>query len=313
MGAAAHARVSPAAARALCVLAALALAGCGLGPGTAPRGVQLEITQGFGSQSIRTIAAPSIGGADTAMRLLERNATVTTRYGGGFVQSINGLSGGQAHGDPIDWFYYVNGIEATIGAASTLLHQGDHVWWDRHDWGAAEFVPAVVGSFPEPFLDGNGGKRLPTRVECIDPAGQACSVVSRALSGFGIPAARGGIGLAESNESLRVLVGPWSALRSDQAAARLGAGSQTSGVFARFSGATLQLLDVHGHVARSAGTGAGLVAATRVGSQPPVWFVTGTDAAGVAAAAQAFDAGTLHDHFAVAAVSGADIPLPVAP
>ena len=61
---------------------------------------------------------------------------------------------------------------------------------------------------------------------------------------------------------------------------------------------------------RSAGAGAGLIAATRYMSQPPVWYVTGTDAAGVAAAVQAFDAGTLDDHFAIAVVDDVAIPLP---
>jgi hypothetical protein len=45
-------------------------------------------------------------------------------------------------------------------------------------------------------------------------------------------------------------------------------------------------------------------------NQPPVWFVTGTDAAGVAAAVQAFNADTLDQHFAVAVIGGVAIPLP---
>jgi hypothetical protein len=43
-----------------------------------------------------------------------------------------------------------------------------------------------------------------------------------------------------------------------------------------------------------------------MGGQPPVWFVTGTDAAGVAAAVSAFNAGTLDQHFALAVVDGAE-------
>ena len=49
---------------------------------------------------------------------------------------------------------------------------------------------------------------------------------------------------------------------------------------------------------------------TRFGNQPPVWFVTGTDDAGVAAAVQAFNAATLDQHFAVAVLGGEAIPLP---
>jgi hypothetical protein len=289
------------------------VAGCGLGPGRTPSGVSLQITENFGARAIRLLSVPRIVGRDTVLRLLERNATITTRYGGGFVQSIDGLAGGHQGSRPIDWFYYVNGIEATKGAAATLLHNGDHVWWDRHDWAATDDVPAVVGSFPEPFLDGEGGKRLPTRIECSDPAAAPCAAVSHALTRIGIPAARGGIGLAEYNESLRVLVGPWSALRVDPTAAELGKGPQVSGIYARFEGGgtALALLGEDGHIARTVGAGAGLVAATRLGSAPPVWLVTGTDAAGVAAAAQAFDAGTLQNRFAVAVVNEVGVPLPV--
>src|SRR5215211_8237825 len=122
------------------------------------------------------------------LRLLQRNAKVTTRFGGGFVQSIDGVAGGRSGGRPFDWFYYVNGVEASQGAAATRLHPGDRVWWDRHDWGAAQRVPAVVGSFPEPFLHGIGGRRLPVRVECVDPSAPACDTVFERLAGLGVPA-----------------------------------------------------------------------------------------------------------------------------
>ena len=51
------------------------------------------------------------------MRLLQRKYDVKTRYGGGFVQEIDGVAGGREDGRRVDWFYYVNGIEATVGAA----------------------------------------------------------------------------------------------------------------------------------------------------------------------------------------------------
>ena len=115
------------------------------------------------------------------MSLLMRNEPVATRFGGGFVQSIDGLSGGQEGARPVDWFYYVNGIEAGRGAADTNVHAGDHIWWDRHDWSQTEHVPAVVGSFPEPFLNGVEGKRLPVRVECSTVPAPACHTVAARL------------------------------------------------------------------------------------------------------------------------------------
>ena len=121
------------------------------------------------------------------MRLLQRNAKVATRFGGGFVQSIDGLAGGRSAGRQLDWFYYVNGVEASRGAAATRLRGGDRVWWDRHDWSAAMRVPAVVGSFPEPFVHGIDGKRLPVRVECAAPGSAPCRQVSQRLASYACP------------------------------------------------------------------------------------------------------------------------------
>ena len=40
-------------------------------------------------------------------------------------------------------------------------------------------VPAVVGSYPEPFLHGIDGRRLPTRIECTEPKSAAwCSTIA---------------------------------------------------------------------------------------------------------------------------------------
>jgi len=98
----------------------------------------------------------------TAMQGLMRVAHVQTRYAGRFVQSIDGVSGSLTREQ--DWFYFVNGYEADRGAAEYRLHPGDVEWWDYRSWKHAEHVPVVVGAFPEPFLHGYDGKRLPAVV-----------------------------------------------------------------------------------------------------------------------------------------------------
>jgi len=298
--------------------AALALAatvsGCGLGAGKTPSGASLLVTQNFGAQTILQTSRPKVTGADTVMRLLERNASVTTRYGGGFVESIDGRSGGSEDGQPDDWFYYVNGVQAGKGAAATKVHSGDHIWWDRHIWGATESIPAVVGAYPEPFVDGYGGTQYPTRVECTQTSSKACTGVYDALARQGVIDGLGCLDCAEYNLSLRVLVGPYSTLVDDATADLLEQGPSTSGVYARFvdGGRKLELLNQIGEIVKTLGPGAGLVAATRLRGAPPVWFVTGTDYAGVAAAEAAFTAGTLDGHFAVAVANYIAEPLPLA-
>jgi hypothetical protein len=294
----------------------VALAGCGLGAGGSSKGggVHLTVSRNFGAESIRATGQKKIPAGETVMRLLERKLDVKTRYGGGFVQEIDGISGGRRSGRPVDWFYYVNGIEAENGAAARRLSPGDRVWWDHHDWGAAMRIPAVVGSYPEPFVSGTGGKLIPVRIDCAEGSQRSCDEVRTRLEDAG--AKVGGMSTVGSQAEggvLRLLVGPWSAIRRDPAARRLEGGPKVSGVFALPSpkGDHLALLDPRGVKVRSLGAGSGLVAATRFLDQQPTWVVTGTDAVGVDAAAAALDETRLKDHFAVAIENGSGIPLPL--
>jgi hypothetical protein len=299
------------------VALAATVAGCGLGAGPKASETELLVSKDFGAEPIVQTDQPKIGGSDTVMRLLQRNAPkVTTRFGGNFVQSIDGVSGGGGGGS-VDWFFYVNGIEGDKGATSIKVHQGDRVWWDHHNWGVTDDVPAVVGSFPEPFLHGVDGRRLPTRVECSAPQSSACETVAGKLSELGQVAARGGVGNSFVVDTLRILVGPWRALRGESTAKLLERGPAGSGVYAKpaADGKSIALLDDAGHVTRTLGADTGLIAATRVRDvkddvSDPVWIVTGTDDAGVAAAADALDEGALNGHFAVAVSGGKPIGLP---
>jgi Domain of unknown function (DUF4430) len=291
--------------------AAAIAAGCGLGPGRGTSNVTLTVTHNFGTGQLATISRAHVPGSETVMRMLERAFHVQTRYGGGFVESINGLSGDSARHD---WFFYVNGIEAKVGAAGTAVHRGDRIWWDLHDWQATDSVPAVVGSFPEPFLHGTGGRRLPTTIECAPDASAPCSRVSASLKAAGVPVASQLLGTGSGNASLAVLVGTWRDMRGVIAAGLIAKGPAASGVYARFAGtrgSALELLDPSAHVARTLGPGAGLIAATRDQVSEPTWLVTGTDLAGVSAAAAALTPAHLRNRFALAVDNGADLPVPV--
>jgi len=295
----------------LAILLALALAGCGAGAATAPTGVTVLVTNGFGAQAVLASAKPRVGAADSALRMLERNARVRTGDRGSVVASIDALAAGAGAG----WFVYVNGVAGRGRPGRIALHDGDQVWWDRHERGAASSIPAVVGAFPEPFVRGVGGRRLPLRIECTTGETRPCNAIQNVFAGLRLLASEGCLLCSQYNESLRVVVGPWWALGADPAALLLGQRPAASGVYARFTdhGRRLELLDTAGAVVRTLGSGAGLIAATRYSGQPPVWYVTGTDRAGVAAAAQAFNAATLDQHFAIAVADGAAIPLPDSP
>jgi hypothetical protein len=294
------------------VLATLvACGGCGLGPGPGTKSVSVTVTRGFGGHQVKAVSSAKVPGSQTVMRMLERSFRISTRYGGGFVESIDGLAPTGAHND---WFYYVNGVQASKGAATTAVHAGDHIWWDLHDWSATETIPAVVGSFPEPFTTGIAGKRYPVTLECASNVGPACTQVDKALRAVHIPVSSQLLGTGSGPDTLGVVVGTWSEIHSEVAAELVAHGPGASGVYARFSdtqGRALQLLDPSGRVAQTLTAGAGLVAATADTSSVPTWMITGTDTAGVLAAARALTPQSLHDHFAVAVDGSHVLPVPL--
>jgi hypothetical protein len=258
---------------------AVLLAGCGVGQTGHQAPATLTVTRDFGASVVREVQAE--GGA-----------------------TVGALVRGEPRGAR-----FVNGVAADD---DTKVHGGDHVWADA----AATIArtPAVVGSFPEPFLHGIDGKRLPVRIECADARGAVCRQIADRLAAYDLPAARGGLQTARAPETLRVLVGPWSALRLDPAVNPLERGPRASGVYARMApdGRSIAVLDAGGRSVRTLGAGSGLVAATKRTDERPTWVVTGTDPAGVASAARAFEEGTLEHRFAVAVSRDLPVALPAA-
>ncbi len=300
------------------------VSGCGPGAGPATTNVAVDVTRDFGSRPVAQIMSARVPGRETVIELLERELHVAARYGNNFVESIDGFTGTADHRD---WFYYVNGIQASAGAGTTAVRAGDRIWWDLHDWSVTDSIPAVVGSYPEPFTQGGGRHHTP--LSCAADVQAACSAVARALSRAGVTVARLVLG-ADSAASGRasgvaadaaqghpaIVVGTGSDLVSVPAARLIAAGPKASGVYVRFGSGdrTLELLDPAGRLVATLGGGAGLVAATAVGGVgPPTWVITGTDPAGVDAAARALDPARLRNVFALAIAGGRSLPVPVHP
>ncbi|MET0305509.1 MAG: DUF4430 domain-containing protein [Solirubrobacterales bacterium] len=302
-------RRSVAIAIALLLGAAVATAGCGVGPGGEVGEVSLTVTRDYGAEPVLPAVTDDASESDTVMRVLDRGAEIETRYGGGFVSSIEGLAEAEEEGRRYDWFFYVNGVESPVGAADFALDGGEAIWWDYRAWSAASRVPAVVGAWPQPLTGGYEGKPHSVTLECRG-APVACATVRRRLGDAGIAPVQG-----SPDDAIRVLVGPWAQLRDDPAARQLEQGPQTSGVFADVAataaGYRLRGLDESGEPARGFGPDAGLVAATRRYEAPPVWIVSGATPAGALAAAQLLGAAQLRDHYAVATEDGEETPLPV--
>lgn len=296
------------------IVAAVLLAGCGIGGGSGTTNAGVTVSVDFGSRVIGSATQKHVPGSETVVSLLQRYFHVSTRYGGGYVESINGNAGNSGRRD---WFYYVNGILAPKGAAATDVNQGDQIWWDLHDWSVTDTVPAVVGSYPEPFANGIGGKLLPTVLACGQDVQQACKTVAASLTKAGVKVAYQALGTGSGSDSLAVVVGTWNELKGVIAAELIHAGPAHSGVYAQFTGSQGQGIDLEdptGAVVRTLHGSAGMIAATEQPSlNQPTWLVTGTDVAGVNAAAAALTPAKLSHHFAVAVTGSKVIPIPVSP
>jgi hypothetical protein len=145
--------------RPLAALAVLVLlAGCG-GAGGEEGTATLWVTRDRGAD---LLLEAEVEAGQTLMRALDSKVDLETRYGGRYVQAIDGLEGnleGQR-----DWFWFVNGYEGDRSASAYRLRDGDVAWLDYRAWEREGEARVVVGSFPEPFLHGYGGRTRPAVV-----------------------------------------------------------------------------------------------------------------------------------------------------
>ncbi|HHY92091.1 MAG TPA: DUF4430 domain-containing protein, partial [Firmicutes bacterium] len=185
-----------------------------------------------------------------------------------------------------DWFYWVNGILAGIGAGEFPARPGDIVWWDFHPWNRTAFLPAVVGAYPEPFVRGYTGKAAAARVIYSAEAAEEVQAVARALAAAGAPKpellAYGRASLLKRSAPT-LLVATWPEVKDDEELAGLLKNWRRTGLYLTFSGAELVPLRADGKADSRCGAGSGVIAAT--GSGPgdvsPLWLILGTDAVGL--------------------------------
>jgi hypothetical protein len=288
-----------------------AVAGCGFGASPGTKNASVLVSANFGSNVVGRVVEKNIPASESVISLLKRDFKVITGDGGASVESVDGR---RASGS-LKWSFYVNGIQPAKNALATDVQKGDHIWWDLHDSSVNNSIAAVVGSYPEPFTNGIGGKEFPTLLNCAPNAQTACNIVGESLHRAGVKAADQVLGVGSGSDSLAVVVGTWSQVKNVIAAQLIAAGPRYSGVYGQFvgrQGQALELDDAQGDIERTLPGNVGLIAATgneRLGQ--PTWFVTGTDNAGVVAAARAFTAAKLDGHFAVAISHGRVTGLPV--
>ena len=222
-----------------------------------------------------------------------------------------GSRGGRENGRPVDWFYYVNGDRVGRRRRRRASSRRATACGGTTTTGARRCaIPAVVGSFPEPFTSAARGKKIPIRIDCADDAVKRRATRSgkRLEAAGALVGGTGTVGTRAGPEVLRLLVGRWTEVRArpDRRADRAGAeGLGRVRAAEQATASAIALLDSRGRTVRTLGAGAGLVAATQLRStrSRPGWSPAPTTWAS-RRRRRRWSRTRLEDHFAVAVAEG---------
>ena len=266
----------------------VAAGGCGIGPGDASEG-EANLTRHprlrrRADRSTATLNDPTRRTPSSASSTRRRTSRPPTAATSSIRSTASPAAPSTAAAE--DWFFFVNGIYSDIGAGEAKVHAGDRIWWDYRDWAEAYRVPAVVGSWPEPFLARTS--RASTRhgassASPTDAAMRRCRLprLSRRRRRL-----RRATTVAKPDDAprrpSRARRRPGIGVRDDPAAAQIENGPGTSGVYARIAACdSAKRLRAFDRSAPTASRGqqladAGLVAAVRENEDQPTWVVTAT-------------------------------------
>ena len=221
---------------------------------------ELTVSRNFGAEELGHSERKTIPGGETVMRQLQRKFTVETRYGGGFVQEIDGVAGGRRSGRPVDWFYLRERHRGGLrrGVAAALARR-----------------PRVVGP-PRLGRARCASRRSSARSRSRSPrrrrarrsrsgstarsdARRECREVRERLEDEGAQVGGSGtLGTRAGPEVLRLLVGRWSEVRVDPTAAAARAGAEGLGRVRAArprTGSSFELLDPRGQAGAHARPG----------------------------------------------------------
>ncbi|SHJ87712.1 DUF4430 domain-containing protein [Paramaledivibacter caminithermalis] len=256
-----------------------------------PYHVNLVVTRDFGHTKI---FGKNVGLVkdEVGMEVMFRNLDIQTAYGGGFVNAINGLESKftfytGAEREKMDWFYWVNGILAPVGIAEYRPQPDDVIWWDYHDWSTSMFIPAVIGSYPQPFKNGFGGKNPGTVIMYTEDFEQEAQKLKASLIDKGVKE----VEITPYNQSVLgkikkyyILLGKWKDLSNDsKLLQKINTKNKLIGFYVKFHEDKLYSLNFKGKVIKVYDEKAGVIHAhsSGMGSTKPIWLVTGIDDEGV--------------------------------
>ena len=229
---------------------------------------------------------------EVGMEVMFRNLDIKTAYGGGFVNAINGLESKYtfytgSDRKNLDWFYWVNGIMAPVGVAEYRPQPGDEIWWDYHNWDITMFIPAVVGSYPQPFKSGFGGKNPGTVIMYTEAFKEGAQQLKQNLLDKGvkeIDVAGYDPSVLEKPDKYYILLGTWEELsEGSKLLQKTNQKNKLIGVYVKFADGKMHALNFRGQTVKTFDGTAGAVYAYApgVGALKPAWLVTGIGQGGV--------------------------------
>lgn len=271
----------------LIAISLILLSGCSVRKESAvdkPLAVQLTVSRDFSSENIfdKQILVEA---GETVLDILEKNLEVETSAGG-FVNGINGFKSSIQEQSGKDWFYYVNGTASNCSSKDYHLKAGDKVLWDYHKWDGNSFIPAIIGSYPEPFINGFQGKTKGTRIYYADACKNEALRIKKSLEGLKVK----NISEAPLDESFEtedgfpsIIIGEYGSLVRNKNIAKLLSNGENKGIFVRFGKKEIELLDYSGLVKRASESSAGVLcaAAGSLGDTAPVWIITSIEHKGI--------------------------------
>jgi hypothetical protein len=280
---------------------ALAATGAPTRDPVSPDEVRIVVSRSFGATTLRDARLPYEAGI-TVMRALASVADVETAYGGGFVAAINGVKSPRATtSDRRDWFYWVDGRMAEVGAGNYRLKGGETIWWDYHPWQGAGYIPVVVQAWPAPWTAG------PLTLHAQEAAGP----VADWARGVGLtPAQR--LPLTERPTGPALVAATVAEAEQCEWLRDLLSDGSEAGIFVTIDGGTLRALDHEGEET-------GVLSAAVIGVLDPAagqdaWLVLlGQDAASLLALTERFAAGIPGDYAGLGMRDSAVVRLPEEP
>lgn len=260
----------------------LILIGCSREDALEEASIDIIISKDFGSEELdnKTIR---ISEGSSVMEVMEKNFDIETAYGGGFINAINGFRSGFTGAKDrkkVDWFYYVNGVLAEVGASEYYLKSDDVIIWDYHDWSNSIYLSSVIGAYPRNFTNGHEGNSMKTEIlhgKDYDGEGKQLEkfLKENGLENIELESLNGEE--LEKGEINSIVIGPWDEISKLSYIKDVYENGKKAGLFFKLD-QRVKALNYKGEVSREYEKAAIITSiAKEYGLWGRMWLVTGND------------------------------------